>query len=95
MKFVHERTDDRTKPLLKIGNNSVIEGQVHAEATVELLGSVYDHISCSIFSYQSPASTYTNHLLDATIDATKLSPYYIGPLHKNGKTTYAIAKWLY
>jgi len=79
---------------ITIGQDALVEGQVYADGLLELKGNIFGTVLCKRFVLQTESSWYDNFLLDATIDRTKLSTYYLGsPLMlKSGKKE--ILKWL-
>jgi hypothetical protein len=61
-----------------IEKNALVEGQVFSDGFVDIQGKVHGNVTCKTFSLKTPSSTYENHLLNATIDNSRLSKYYIG-----------------
>jgi len=82
-------------PKVFIGKGTVIMGQVYADGWLDLKGTVNGNVSCRNFLLQTPTSIYENHLLDATIDASKRPPYFIGSmLIGDGNVKKGLVKWL-
>jgi hypothetical protein len=76
---------------ISIGKGTVITGQVYAEGFLELKGMVYGNVCCNKFTLKTPASVYENHLLNVTIDSSKLPDYYVGSslIYSNNKKEIA------
>jgi len=85
------RTTNSAK--LLIGKKVVITGLVYANGSVEHKGTINGTLYCQHFFLKTPYSTYSNHLLNASIDRTKLPEYFISSLLiKNTKK--GLIKWL-
>lgn len=69
---------DLSKISISINENALVFGHVYSEGFVEIKGSVHGHVSCGNFRLRTPSSTYDNHLLNATIDFSKLSKKFVG-----------------
>ncbi|MCH2045924.1 MAG: hypothetical protein MK212_17540 [Saprospiraceae bacterium] len=65
------------KPLITIGDSSWIQGVLHTNGRLDLKGTVYGSVSCERFSLKTASALYENYLLDATIDRSRLSQYYL------------------
>ena len=93
--FVQNKYPSRkSRALLTIKEQAVVRGEVYCNDYLELTGKVEGSVYCRRFVLKTPSSVYENHLLNATIDRSKLSPHYVGiPLLQ---TTYPkkIVKWL-
>lgn len=77
---------DLKQTLIEIQKDAVVEGQVYADGFMDLKGTVFGSVACNKFVLKTPSSIYENHLLNAVIDQTKLSPYYAGSgLIKGGR----------
>ena len=72
----------------------MIKGQLFVNGTIDLKGSIHGNVTTKSFTLRTAASIYDNHLLNATIDATKLSTYYLNPLFFKGTKPNKIVKWL-
>ncbi len=78
-----------------ISKDSKINGQVYTNGIIDLKGSVFGTVYCDRFLLQTPSSIYENHLLDAVIDFSKLSKYYVGATLFTNVGKRKIIKWLY
>ncbi|MBI4946040.1 MAG: hypothetical protein HY840_06530 [Bacteroidetes bacterium] len=94
--FAYQSTyDNRNQVKINIAKDAVIEGLVYSNGLVDLKGSIYGSLYASGLILSTPSSVYENHLLNATIDVTKLSPHFLG-LNLVSKTDKSgIVKWLY
>ena len=84
----------RSNWLLAIGPEAEIVGQVYAGHLLELKGSVLGTVWARQLYLKTPASVYGNHLLNATVDRSKLSPSFVGISLKSATEKFKIAQWL-
>lgn len=77
--FTYEKNDNPLKPMIDIGKNTLISGQVYSQGTVMLRAGavIKGSIMTSRFLYRNEFTAYENYLINATIDANGLSPYYL------------------
>lgn len=68
-------------PLITIADNTKIRGEVYCKGYVSLGRGVEINgmVSTMRFLAKSSATLYDNYLIDAAIDRTRLSPYYLSP----------------
>lgn len=92
--FTYGEVQDRQQTYVSIDKDVLIEGQIYSEGFLEVKGTVWGNVSCNQFSLRTPSSVYSNHLLNATIDNSKLSPHYIGSSLITSKRTKGIISWL-
>lgn len=78
-----------------IDKGAIVRGTVYSSVSADLKGIIYGNLTCAKILLNTPSSVYENHLMDATIDATKLSSYYAGMICDSEKAEKKIAKWLY
>lgn len=80
--------------LLQIDKDAVIYGWVYSNDLVQDEGTIYGTLYADKFFLKTPSSIYEDHLLDATIDVSKLSKYFVGAnlLEKNEQKE--VIKWL-
>ncbi|MEH6305264.1 hypothetical protein RYH73_06395 [Olivibacter sp. CPCC 100613] len=80
---------------IRMEPGSEVHGELYADGMLELKGSVFGSAACQRFVLQTPSSLYDNFLLDARIDYTKRSRYYLESalLQTTGKG--GIVQWLY
>lgn len=87
-----EFVSDQKQTLITIETGSRVEGQIYSDGFAEIRGTVEGMVWCNNFYLNKGA--YTNHLLDAEIDLTKLSKYYAGSgMIASGKKK-KIVKWM-
>ena len=92
--LVYQKHYSRYPPELKIREDALIEGQVWADASVDLRGRINGHISCASFILTTSSSIYNNHLYNAIIDRKSLSKHYLSPLISTGTMPTEIAQWI-
>ncbi len=89
-----EFASDLQQTLITIEKEALLTGQLYADGFVDIKGEVRGTIWCNKFLLKTNSSVYENHLLDAIIDRSKLSAYYVGSgIIASGKTK-KIIKWL-
>ena len=71
-------TGSRNNAQVRIGKETKVNGQVYCNGVVELKGMVHGGVACSKFRLATPSSVYENHLLDAVIDPSLLSEFFVG-----------------
>jgi hypothetical protein len=76
-----------------ISKNDTINGAVFTNGAIDLEGVVYGNITCDKLTLKTQSSQYDNYLMDATIDITKRSKYFIGSIADSGAQK-SIVKWL-
>jgi cytoskeletal protein CcmA (bactofilin family) len=78
-----------------IEKGAQVSGQVYASANVDLKGSIYGSLICHNIILSTPSAVYENHLLNATVDVSKLSRYFTGINIDDIYASKKIIKWLY
>ena len=61
---------------------------------IELKGDVWGSVYCDKFILSTSSSVYENHLLDATIDFSRLSKHYVGINVLDDAANKKVIKWL-
>jgi cytoskeletal protein CcmA (bactofilin family) len=90
-----EARDTKNQIKILIDKGVFIKGFVHSSGWIDLKGSVFGSVACTKFILSTPSSVYENHLLNAVIDRTKLSKYFVASsLIKDGENKKTV-KWLY
>jgi hypothetical protein len=92
--FSYQRVEDMRRTLISIQPGAEVIGQIYSDGYLELKGKVTGGIMCRRFILHTPASIYENHLLHASIDNVRLSPYYLMPPMLETKRQKNIVKWL-
>lgn len=93
--FIHQGKVHRHQPLLSIGEKCHLEGQVWADAYVDINGgTLYGNMTCKSFWLAAGSSTYTNHIMDAVIDREKMQADYISPVFTGALRAGGIAQWV-
>jgi hypothetical protein len=78
--FTYDKNPDKTiRPLIDLGKEVSLTGQVYAQGILGLKNGVTINgsVFTSRFLYQSSFTRYENYIINTTIDATALSPYYL------------------
>ncbi len=83
------------KSKIIIEKGARVNGQVYAAANVDLKGSIYGSLICRNIILSTPSAVYENHLLNATVDVSKLSRYFTGINVDDIYASKKIIKWLY
>jgi len=77
--FSYQEDERQPPPVISLGKNIVLRGQVYSRGILNLSKDV--SIAGSIFTrrflYQSEYTRYENYLIDLRIDSRSLSPYYL------------------
>ncbi|MBI2968485.1 MAG: hypothetical protein HYY40_11835 [Bacteroidetes bacterium] len=63
---------------VSVDKDAIIKGILFCSGMVEMKGSVYGTIICDKFILTTPSSVYENNLLNATVDASRLSVHFAG-----------------
>jgi hypothetical protein len=74
----HQEVTDLRQTLISLEAGAVLDGQIYADGFLDIKGNVYGNVTCNKFILKTPSTVYENHLLNATIDRSKLSAYYAG-----------------
>ena len=95
--FNYEKEEKPIKPLIILGKNVKITGQVYSQGILELKDNteVDGSLFTSRFLYKNTFTLFENYLINATIDSKALSPYYLtsGLTPVSGKKK-KILQWL-
>lgn len=85
-------------PMKQVGvilkKNSCVYGTVFSNGYADVQGIINGSLMCSKIMLSTPSSVYENHLLNAEIDVTKLSKYYVGINCVEVSEKKKIVKWL-
>lgn len=79
---------------ISLATKAAIYGQIYSSGSVDLKGSVYGNVICNKFILRTSSSVYENHLLNAEIDANKLSQGFSFPLLLKDSKANKIVQWL-
>lgn len=92
--FSHFQGNQQLLANVRLGKETTVNGQVHADGLLELRGTVKGITSCRRFTLQTPSSLYENFVLNGVMDLTQLSPHYVGtPLLNKGRHG-SVIKWM-
>jgi hypothetical protein len=90
----NEMPSTQKQVYLQVNKDAVISGDVYTNGTLDLKGTIYGFVTCNRITLKTMLGQYDNYLLDATIDAKKVSKNFVGSLLCYSKQK-AIAKWVY
>lgn len=92
--FAYQAKYFRESILIKIAENVQIEGQLFANGEVDFRGTLHGNLSCTNLWRESPMLKMKNLLLNAEIDRTKLSPYFLSPFFLKEQKPLDILMWI-
>lgn len=76
--FSHQKVSDLQQTLITMEKETYLTGQVYADGYLDAKGTIYGNATCNKFLLKTASTIYENHLLDATIDLSRLSKHYTG-----------------
>ncbi|MFN3402666.1 MAG: hypothetical protein ACK40G_01135 [Cytophagaceae bacterium] len=91
--FTKVEVQDLRQTFVDLKKNSLVKGQIYADGYADIKGRVEGSVMCNKFILYS-SYTYENYLLDAEIDVTLLSDYYVGSSLLPSQKKKRIVKWL-
>lgn len=92
--YADVEVEDRTQVRFSLEPKATLIGQAYVNGFAEIKGTIFGHLSCQKFILNTQSSIYENHLLNATIDYTKLSKRYIGSSLFNSDKSRKVVKYL-
>lgn len=92
--LISKSTSEREIAILSIDKNATVFGQVYSNSLTELKGKIFGSLYCAKFILQTPSSIYENHLLNAEINFSKLSPHFVGISLFDKPKQKELIKWL-
>lgn len=63
---------------LTLDKGSLVRGSVYADGIVQMKGSIFGALKTRLFYLKTPSSVYENHLLNTTIDHSKVPDEFVG-----------------
>jgi len=77
--FTYEKEEKPVKPLIAIGKNTTVKGQVYAQGQLELndKSEIDGSAFTTSFLYKNAFTRFENYLINTTINSKALSPYYL------------------
>jgi hypothetical protein len=77
--FIYDRKKDNLPPIISLGQQVTVAGQVYVQGLVNLKDKVriYGNVFTNRFIYQTTYTRYENYLINLDVDMLKLSPYYL------------------
>jgi hypothetical protein len=79
---------------LKLSKESELNGLIYANGYADIQAKVNGMVITNSLLLVTPSSVYEGHLLNAEIDRSKLSDYFLAGVLFEGKRKKGIAKWL-
>jgi len=79
--------------LVSISKEDTVRGMIYTNGDVDVKGVVYGNIMCNQFFLKTTSSEYEGYIMDATVDITKLSKYFVSANLITSKNK-SIAKWV-
>jgi hypothetical protein len=73
-----EKQSVRSRNFVALAKETEVYGLVYSNGFLELKGEVFGSVVCQSFILRTASSVYENHLLNTTIDITKLPKNYVG-----------------
>jgi len=95
--FTYEKAKNVFAPLIDIGKNTKIKGQVYSQGLLEFhdQAEVDGSVFTATFLYQTSFTRYENYINNTTLDESLLSPYYLtSDLVPVAASTKKILQWL-
>jgi hypothetical protein len=80
--------------VVAINEKDTVTGSIYSNGDVDLKGLVYGNVTCNQLMLKTTNSEYEGYLMDATIDCTKLSKYFVYADLLPAKKK-SIVKWVY
>lgn len=90
-----DRVGVRNHLRLSLEQSAIVHGQVYTNGMMDMKGKIYGSLATNGFLLNTPSSVYENHLLDITVDWSRLSEHFTGINLVNESDTRTVVKWLY
>ncbi len=95
MVLLYQKEASRQEPMVRIREESLVQGQVWAEGYVDLNGGkVHGNLVCKGFWLATGSSTYTNHVRNGLIDLSARSEDWVNPVFAEHLQNGAIVQWV-
>jgi hypothetical protein len=88
-----EKQSVRSRNFVALAKETEVFGLVYSNGFLELKGEVFGSVVCQSFILRTASSVYENHLLNTTIDITKLPKNYVGVNWLKKESHYDIIKF--
>ena len=88
-----EKQSVRSRNFVALAKETEVYGLVYSNGFLELKGDVFGSVVCQSFILRTASSVYENHLLNTTIDVTKLPKNYVGVNWLKKESHYDIIKF--
>jgi predicted acyltransferase (DUF342 family) len=77
--FTYEKKEGDVKPIISMEKSVEVYGSIYSQGLLNYKDgvAVYGNVSTSRFLYQTAFTRYENYLINITLDASKLSHYYL------------------
>jgi cytoskeletal protein CcmA (bactofilin family) len=83
--------------IIKIEPQASVEGEIYSNGFLEIHNTIAGRVYAKKLTVRTPSAIYVNHLLDAVIDRSQLSPHFVGSQIMPTEGTSRIqrvSKWL-
>lgn len=77
-----------------IKDGAIVTGQIYCNGFADIKGTINGSLMCTKIMLVTPSSVYENHLLNAVIDISQLSKYYVGINLVQESKVKKVVKWL-
>ncbi|MBA3971410.1 MAG: hypothetical protein H0X46_04585 [Bacteroidetes bacterium] len=89
-----KETDVLKQAAITIDYKSMVYGQIYSSGHVDVKGTLYGSLMCTKILLKTSSSSYDNQLLNAVIDVSKLSTYFVGIDLVETSVVRRVVKWL-
>jgi hypothetical protein len=93
--FAYKKSIDPMKQVaVVLKKGAFVYGQLYSSGNADIQGVIFGSLMCSKIMLTTPSSVYENHLLNATINSSRLSNHFVGNSLVGESEHKNIAKWL-
>lgn len=92
--LVSETAQQARHGSMLLSTDAEIEGEIYCAGELDLKGTVSGSVCCEKFVLHTNSAVYENHLMDAVIDISRRSPYWLGTSLFNKPETSHVMQWL-
>jgi hypothetical protein len=94
--IAYQENADFTKHVkVSMDRHSIVKGMVYSSSLADIKGTIEGTLICDKTILVTPSAVYENHLLNAVIDVTRLSPYYVASGLVTHSTIRNVVQWVY
>jgi len=92
--IIYTESNSQNVSQIKISKDALVKGLVYSNGVADVQGSIFGSLYCNGILLTTLSSVYENHLLNSTIDVTKLSRYFISTGVFEQSDNKKIIKWI-